>query len=203
MGRFGWIVLSSLAIGLAAGCDRADSSSKPNAGATGEGSKPPTSVPASTQPATQPVAESHLTIDGREFAFPPAKLRVSKTGDKITARLYTIDPKAALADDYKGNGYDLVMNLDDITEPTEVYNAFFQYKSKSQDFNDSPHGIFLEGSKYQLQPADVTARFLGDMLVVRVQVKGQFLEFDQSDVKAAPKPVFVDGYVLAPVEYKE
>ena len=130
-------------------------------------------------------------------------LRVSKTGDKITGRLYTIDPKAALADDYKGNGYDLVMNLDDITEPTEVYNSFWQYKTKSQEFSESPHGIFLEGLRYQLQPADVTARFLGDMLVVRVQLKGQFLEFDQSDVKAMPRPVYVEGYVLAPVEYKD
>jgi len=202
MGRNCWIVLTALAIGLAAGCDRTDSSSKPNPG-TGGATTPPTTSPASTQPATQPVAESHLTIDGRQFTFPPAKLRVSKTGDKITARLYTIDPKAALADDYTGNGYDLLMNLDDIAEPTEVYNAFWQYKSKSQEFSESPHGIFLEGSKYQLQPSDVTARFLGDMLVVRVQLKGQFLQFDQSDMKAAPHPVLVDGYVLAPVEYKD
>jgi hypothetical protein len=202
MGRTCWIVLSAVAIGLAAGCDRSDSSSKPNAGGTGS-SKSPTTLPASTQPATQPVAESHLTIDGRQFTFPPAKLRVSKTGDKITARLYTIDPKAALADDYTGNGYDLLMIVDDIVEPTEVYNAFWQYKSKSQEFSESPHGIFLEGSKYQLQPSDVTARFLGDMLVVRVQLKGQFLQFDQSDVKAAPRAVLVEGYVLAPVEYKD
>jgi hypothetical protein len=200
MGRIGWIVWSAVALGLAAGCDMAESASKRNTGTT---NKPATTLPASTEPATQPVAESHLNIDGRAFAFPPAKLRVSKTGDKITARLYTIDPKAALADDYKGNGYDLVMNLDDISEPTEVYNAFWQYKSKSQEFNDSPHGIFLEGSKYQLQPADVTAKFLGDMLMVRVQINGQFLEFDQSDVKSMPKPVFVEGYVLAPVEYKD
>ena len=200
MGRIGWIVVSAVAMGLAAGCDRAESASKRNAGTA---TRPPATLPASTQPATQPAAESHLTIDGHVFAFPPAKLRVRKTGDKITARLYTIDPKAALADDYKGNGYDLMMDLDDITEPTEVYNAYWQFKTKSQEFSDSPHGIFLEGSKYQLQPADVTAKFLGDMLVVRVQLKGQFLEFDQSDVKSAPKPVFVEGYLLAPVEYKE
>jgi hypothetical protein len=142
-------------------------------------------------------------IDGKLVAFPPAKLRVSKSDGQISARLYTIDPKAALADDYTGNGYDLVMKLDDIAEPAEVYNSFWQYKAPSAEFSESPHGIFLEGVKYQLQPADVTARFLGDMLVVRVQLKGKFLQFDQSNVTSAPKSVYVEGFVLAPVEYKD
>src|SRR6185312_5712979 len=131
------------------------------------------------------------------------RLRVNKANGQITARLYTVDPKAALADDYVGNGYDLMMTLDDINEPTEVYNSFWQYKSTSREFSDSPHGIFLEGIKYQLQPADVTARFLGDMLMVRVQLKGQFLLFDQSNVTAPPRSVYVEGFVLAPVEYKD
>jgi len=157
-----WLIAALLAAGLAAGCDKGTSSTTtiPNP------STQPAATEPSIQPATQPITESHLMIDGRPLAFPPAKLRVSKSEGQISARLYTIDPKAALADDYTGNGYDLVMKLDDIAEPAEVYNSFWQYKSPSHEFSESPHGIFLEGIKYQLQPADVSARFLGDMLVV-------------------------------------
>ena len=142
-------------------------------------------------------------IDGKPYSFPPARLRVSKIDGHVTARLYTNDPKAALGEDYRGNGFDLVMKLDDITEPTEVYTSIWQFKAPSANYVESPYGIFLEGIRFQLQPDDVTAQFLGDVLQVRVHLSGKFLEFDQTDAHQPPKSVYVDGYLLAPVEYKD
>jgi len=197
--RYRWVAAALLVSGLAVGCDDGGKSATPVGGAAAQ---PAATQPASTQPTTQESA-SHLMIDGRLVQFPPARLRVTKVGDQVTARLYTNDPKAALADDYTGNGYDIVMKLDDIADPAEIYNAFWQYKVASRDFSDSPYGIFLEGIKFQLQPADTTARFLGDALLVRVQLKGQFLQFDQSNVSAAPKQVYVEGFLLANVESKD
>ena len=68
---------------------------------------------------------------------------------------------------------------------------------------NSPSGIFLEGVKYQLQPYNVTARFLGDMLLVRIDISGEFLQFDSTDPAAPAKSVTVKGFLLAPVEYKD
>lgn len=197
--RYCWVAAAVVASGLAVGCDDGGKSATPVGGAA---TRPAATQPASTQPSTQESA-SHLTIDGQLVQFPPARLRVSKVGDQVVARLYTNDPKAALADDYTGNGYDIVMKLDDIADPAEIYNAFWQYKVPAKEFTDTPYGIFLEGIKYQLQPADVTARFLGDALLVRVQLKGQFLRFDQSNVSAQPRQVYIEGFLLANVEHKD
>jgi hypothetical protein len=193
--------LAVLAIGasLFVGCDKSDESApKPAA----PDPAPAATRPAATEPATQP-SPSTLLIDGKPFSFPPAKIRVSKANGHVIARLYTNDPKAALGDDYKGNGFDLMMKLDDITEPTELYTASWQFKSQSADFVESPYGIFLEGFHYQLQPADASAQFLGDVIQVRVHLTGKFLQFDQTDAHQPPKAVLVEGYLLAPVEYKD
>jgi len=202
--RYGMVVLWVVA-GMAIGCDRGqDAGAKPS-------STPPTTQPnqadlsPATAPATQP-SFSELTIDGHVLKFPAARLRVGMSNGQVIARLYTDDPKSALKDDYQGNGYYLVMKLDDIREPHEVFNSVWTYQASSRAYVDSPFGIFLQGIRYQLQPYDVKVRFLGDPLVVRVDFpKGQcqFLQFDQSDPAAPPKVVEVEGHVLAPVEYKD
>lgn len=156
-----------------------------------------TTEPATTQPASQ------LTVDGQSYPFPAARLRVSKSGKHVVARLYSDDPKAALSDDYKGNSYDLVMELDDITDPQQVYASVWQFKARSRDYADSSHGIFLEGIRYQLEPYNVSAHFLGGILQVRVDLEGEFMQFDQVDASSTPKSVFVRGSLLAPVEYKD
>lgn len=197
MGRFGWILPTVLL--AAVGCDRGN----PLSGPTPAPQAAPATQPGTTQPTTEPATVSRLTIDGKVYSFPPARLRVSKSGEHVTARLYTNDPKAALGDDYHGNGYDLVMKLDDITEPSEVYSSVWQYRNPDPTYVDSPYGIFLDGIKYQLQPSDVTARFLGDTLLVRIDLQGRFLQFDQSDGVQVGRQVYVKGSLLAPVEYRE
>lgn len=161
-----------------------------------------TDLAANPPPTTQPDA-SHLTIGSQVWKFPPARLRVTKSGDHVIARLYSNDPRSAINDDYKGNSYDLTMNLDGIRQPQQIYTAQWQHHARSREFVDSPSGIFLEGVKYQLQPFDVSAHFLGDMLLVRVDIRGEFLQFDSADPSAPPKSVMVQGSLLAPVEYKD
>ena len=194
-----WLIAAVLGAAVFAGCEKPDESA-PKA-ATTEAPAAATR-PATSEPATQP-SPSSLLIDGKPYAFPPARLRVSKADGHVIARLYTNDPKAALGDDYKGNGFDLMMKLDDITEPTEVYTSVWQFKAPSADFVESPYGIFLEGIRYQLQPGDVSAQFLGDVLQVRVHLTGKFLQFDQTDAHQPAKSVYVEGYLPTPVEYKD
>jgi len=205
MVRQSCLIAIIVAAGLHLGCDR------PKVTDTGPA---PTTMP-STAPATQPVAEapatqpatqpafSQLMIDGQMYNFPDAKLHVGKSGNHVVARLYTDDPKAALEDDYKGNHYDVQMRLDDIQAPQDIYTAAWQFKSQSAEYNNTAYGIFLDGMRYQLQPLDASARFLGTMFQVHIDLEGQFLIFDDSDKSAAPKVVYVKGSLLAPVEYKD
>lgn len=209
--KHSWLVAIVFVLGLSVGCDSRSPAPKPTAPTTAPTTVPstqPVSSTATTQPvaaapATQP-AFSQITIDGRTYTFPEAKLRVGMSGGHVVARLYTNDPKAALEDDYKGNHYDLQLRLDDIPVPQQVYMASWQYQASSREYNDSPYGIFLEGMRYQLQPLNASARFLGTMLQVHIDLEGQFLVFDDADKSGAPpKVAYVKGSLLAGVEYKD
>jgi hypothetical protein len=202
-----WLIAIILAALVHLGCDSGPTSPKPAP------TLAPTTAPAATQPSasadarnvapsTQP-ATSELLINGQVYKFPVAKLRVGKSTDHVVARLYTDDPKAALDDDYKGNRYDVQMSLDNLREPQQVCMASWQYKAMSHEYVNAPYGIFLEGMRYQLQPLNASARFLGTMLMVQVDLEGQFLLFDNADKSAVPKTVFVKGTLLAPIEYKD
>lgn len=200
------LIIVGVALTMVVGCD-----SRQGGVVKANPQTAPTTLPATTQPdafaaATEPATTqpaSQLSIDGLSYPFPAARLRVTKQGRRVVARLYSNDPKAALSDDYKGNSYDLVMDLDDISEPQQVYTSVWQFKARSREYTDSSHGIFLEGIRYQLEPYNVTAHFLGDMLLVRVDLDGEFMQFDQVDASATPRSVFVKGSLLAPVEIKD
>lgn len=205
--RHGALIAIVVATSLHLSCDRPKPVSTPSPPPATAPATLPTTEPVAQTPTTQPAATqpafSQLTIDGRPYTFPDARLRVGMAGSHVVARLYTNDPKAALDDDYKGNHYDVQMRLDDIQAPQQVYASVWQFKSQSQEFNNTPYGIFLDGMRFQLQPMDVTARFLGTMLQVQVSLDGQFLLFDDADKSATPKVVYVKGSLLAPVEYKD
>lgn len=204
-----------VALGLALGCDDRNKANKPTPAPAGSRSLPmtaPSTQPVSDATTTQPVAEapatqpafSQLIIDGKPYTFPEAKVRVTQSNGHIVARLYTNDPKAALSDDYQGNHFDLQLRLDDIQVPQQVYMATWQYQAQSREYNDTPYGIFLQGMRYQLQPFQASARFLGTMMQVHIDLEGQFLLFDDADKSGGgPKTVYVTGSLLAGVEYKE
>ena len=208
MFRACWLIVFTLGACWTFGCDSgaptAKSKTSPSPATEPATTQPDLSSAApTTEPATQPATLSQLTIDGKLYSFPSPRLRVVKAGNKVLATLYTNDPKAAINDDYKGNRYYLLLHLDDIHEPQQVYTSVWQFKARSREYVDSNSGIFLEGDKYQLEPFDATARFIGDMLMVRVELQGEFLQFDQTDPAVQPRSVFVKGFLLAPVEYKD
>jgi len=194
------LAASLLAAALLLGCDSKDASPQPSAAPSTPTSAPATQTADLVAPTTQP---SELLINGKAYSFPPAKLRVGKADGHVIARLYTNDPKAALADDYHGNGYDLLMQLDDIDSPAQVYSAVWDFKAASHDSPTTPYGIFLDGLRFQLVPSQVTAHFIGDSLMVRVDVQGQFIQQNQADPNDPAKVVNVTGRLLAPVEYKD
>lgn len=201
-----FLIAILLAAGIHLGCDQPKQTAPSSVAPTTAPATAPSTQSVSQGPATQPTTQqavSELTIDGQMYSFPGAKIRVGTSGTHVLARLYTDDPKAALEDDYKGNHYDLQMRLDDIQSPQMIYMAVWQFKAHSSEYNDTPFGIFLDGMRYQLQPINVSARFLGTMLQVHIDLEGQFLVFDDSDKSAAPKTVYVKGSLLAPVEYKD
>lgn len=202
-------IMLLIVVALLVGCDRGQSTPAQSIPAAAPATAPATTQPAdsATLPATQAAATqpaiSQLMIDGQMYKFPTARLKVSKANGRVIARLYTNDPKSALNDDYTGNSYDLKMQLDDLTDPHQVYTSVWQFKAPSREYVDGPYGIFLNGTKTQLQPSNATGRFLGDILMVRIDLDGEFLAFDSGDASAPPRTVFVKGSLLAPVEYKD
>ena len=195
------LLAAGLGLAALAGCDSKDATPIPSETPTTPAG--PTTAP-STQAAIAPTTQpSTIMIDGKTYSFPPAKLRVSKADGHVVARLYSNDPKDAMGDNYHGNSYDLMMQLDDIDSPTEIYNAVWQFKAVSHDSPSTPYGIFLDGVRFQLTPSVVTAHFIGDSLIVRVDVEGQFMRLDQTDATDAPRATYVTGRLLAPVEYKD
>ena len=203
--RQSWLAGALLVGGLLIGCKE-----EPKPSPSGPSTQPAATEPAATQPgtaepsapATRP-ATTELLIDGQPYTFPTARLVVSRANGHVQAQLYSNDPKAALSDDYKLNSYDLLMNLDDIHEPMMISSAQWEYKAPSREYVDTHYGIFLEGLAHQLQPANVQVKFLGTIAEVRVEIEGEFLDFDQSRTAQPARSVFVKGSILAPVELKD
>ena len=122
---------------------------------------------------TQP-ANAFLTIEGRVTEFPPARLRLSKTDDGLTALLFSDDPKNATSAGYKGNSFYFDLPLK-VSEPGEVVGAAYGYRAEDSEPSDTPNGIFLSGTRYHLQPQDVAIRFDGEGKKVMAQIAGRFL----------------------------
>jgi hypothetical protein len=220
--RVGLTAAMLLAAGVCvpAGCEKKDDKpsqpaqppnpstpAKPQARATDDTQPADAGADPATQPATTRPAKaaSELTLDDgvtqRTVEFPPARIRVSKHGDTVTALLYSDDPKAAINDDYTGNSYYLEMPLE-IREPVQIVSAEWHYRVDSNEYMDSPYGIFLQGMKVKLQPADVVVHFNGDMMFLRVQIEGKFLAYNTSNPGQVGQPVMIKGSLLAAVEMK-
>ncbi|HTW94101.1 MAG TPA: hypothetical protein VMD30_04855 [Tepidisphaeraceae bacterium] len=200
-----------LAFGLAAligGCQRPQISTAPAA-------QPATQpVVASTGPQTKPAQQAPLVslmVGNRQYWFPPALLRLSDVDGKIDARLTTDDPKEALEPNYVGNSFDLEMpNIADDQAWQEtgqgVWTCVSQGSLAQSDSDDSPHGIFLQGQARRLYPKTATVEFSGHGSHVTVEVRGQFLLYenearaDQSF--ALPQLVSVVGKMEATVPAK-
>jgi hypothetical protein len=157
-----------------------------------------TSTPA-TQPApphaqatTQPT-DSVLMIDGQSQLFGPAMLRLTRADNKIEARLYSNEPTGVLTGKETVDSYDFDMMLPDISDPSQIGQAVWTFKSPSSQQEDSPYGIFLNHQKKVLQPMDVSVQFSGQAPDVHVIIQGMFWEFPATTDASlgAPAPVMV------------
>jgi len=166
------------------GCDRPKETKAPSS-ATDPNPRFAVSQPAasSTQIATSlptapPIA---MKIEDRLVQFPPAKLRVGTSDGKVVALLYTDDPKDAIKNEYAGNSFYFQMQLD-ADEVKNFADSDWRFKAESNEQNDSPYGIFLDGHRKQLQPIDVAATFEpagGDQTLI--SISGKFLLINVED----------------------
>lgn len=200
--KHGWVhfacILSILAV---IGCERKP---MPRQGAeAGPATEPAlvsTTAP-STHPATEPTM-SMMVIDERIYTFPPARLRVQqkRSGDPVVAVLFSDDPKNAIDDNYTGNSYYLEMTLD-VASPDELGQAVWMYKAPSSSRMNSTSGIFLDGTKVQLQPLEVRVEFEPRGQEMGVMMQGHYLLFDGNDPNIG-RMVQVSANLTAKVEKK-
>lgn len=182
-----------------AGCDKSapTSTTTPSAPASPV-VQGPTTAP-TTAPATQPAVSSML-INQLFAAFPGAELRLETDGDHLTAILYSADPPTAINNDYSGNSYYLRMSLEQVKDASGLNGAEWRFKALSSDRSDSHDGIFLNGTREQLQPIDVIVRFETIPQGVRVRLAGEFMEFGNSPGDQPGILTSVSGDLTASVE---
>lgn len=164
---------------------------------------PPATAPVN-HPTTEPAASrptlSYMTINNRAVAFPLAKLRIERKGSRVTALLFSDDPKNAIDANYDGNSFylEMVLDADDVED---LSSAVWIYRSTTSERDDSPYGIFLHGHKEKLQPMDVRAIFEGGAKPTSVRLAGRFRSYTDSD--APPDIVAVDAQLPVHVIVKK
>lgn len=141
-----------------------------------------------------------MRINGRRIEFPPARLKLEKDDQTVTALLFSDDPPQAIKDNYTGNSFYLQMPLP-IAHASDLDLATWRHQSRSQDREDTPFGIYLSGRKMQLQPYNVTATFTpGDHDLTVVHLTGRFLLWNNADVTGLPQTVFVSAELPEHIE---
>lgn len=158
------------------------------------------------RPAAQPMQEPqpqdeladvpvYISIDGEPYEFPPAKLWLKRTGNRVRARLLSDDPPEALDRNWSGDSFYFEMdmelsageqiashNTDDPRVAGQVTAADLEaaewiFRSESSDRTPT-NGIFL-GSASHLQPISVNVLFDHvDENTVMVTLEGLFADFD-------------------------
>lgn len=209
-----WVV----AVVLSVGCDdsatptaRSGSSTVP-VKSTSDASSGVDAQPAgATQPHTSPAdtrpINAFLTVEGRMTEFPPARLRLTKTEEGVSALLYSDDPPNAASAGYTGNGFYFEFPLR-ISDTAEVDGAEYRYKGDDSEPSESPNGILLHGTRYHLQPQDLAIQFSGEGPKVMAHVVGRFLvvrttkNANAEDV-VVPEHAGVEGTLYVTSEVKE
>jgi hypothetical protein len=222
-GRWSLVLILPALLGAmlgAAGCDRRAAKTARNVPPPPGDDLPMVDVPAAgeAQPAgaTQPQAapdtqpaNAFLTIDAHlpdvaagVTQFPPARLRLTKTPEGVTALLFSDDPKNATGADYKGNSFYFDLPLQ-VTDVSDIRRATYAYKSDDSEPSESPNGIFLKGTRYHLQPQDVAIRFDGEGKKVMAQIAGRFLVVRTAGEGASGQVAAVQGTLYTTAEVEE
>jgi hypothetical protein len=158
-------------------------------------------IAASTAPA-EPTA-SMMMINGVAQWFPPARLRLTISGGKVVARLYSDDPKGVLTGKETVNSYDIMMVLPNVSDPAEISKTAWIDHSSSMDKQDTPYGIFLNSQQDILQPMNVTVRFEGQAPQMNVVVRGTFSLFHISEQTPNPAPAMVNVIAFLDAKVRE
>jgi hypothetical protein len=178
-----------------------------------------------TRPATQPDGELaedgtpvpvYISIDGEPYEFPPARLWLKRTGDRVRARLLSDDPPEALERDWNGDSFFFEMDMElppsdglagepvaDVggeVSARDLASAEWIFRNESTERADTRSGIFLGGQSH-LQPISVSVLFdpLPDGKTVMVTLVGVFADFDQArpEDKTARRQVRVQAALPA------
>ncbi len=217
-----WLIGLAMLAGPLAGCDDygpETAQTPPPAPAVTPAPATPalTPAPPATSPATQAVARvapqpvdtfMSVALEGmppQMVAFPPAKLRLRRAADGLSATLYTDDPPAAASKDYKGNSYVFEMDLADATGPADLSKAEFRYQepasaSAEAAAAETSNGVFLDGWATHLQPVDVVVVFEGETPQLMAKIAGRFRvvseqkgTFPRNAMVQAVLPATIDG----------
>jgi hypothetical protein len=192
----GMLILSLLFV--ACGCDRP---SQPATPASQPAQATPTTVPQTVPSPTSGRPPTLISIDQVRYEFPPARILLRQRDDRVTAVLYSDDPREAIEDSYSGNSFYIETRLE-IPDASAIDGAEWTFSTERQDRAESPSGIFLAGTRVQLQPADVQISFHGQPPTLQVRLSGTFLRFDALAPDAPPVPVPVAAVIPALVQVK-
>ena len=176
----------------------ADGADASNAAAQTASARQSATSPAETQPSV-----AFISVDGSPIQFPAARLRLTKSADGVRARLFSDDPKQAVAAEYRGNSFyfDIPLRIGD---PRELSGAEYWYRAKTSEAeDDSPNGIYLNGMATHLQPQDVVITFDGEAPRAVAKVAGRFLVVRTSGASTPGQFATVSGTLFAAVEVKE
>jgi hypothetical protein len=124
-----------------------------------------------------------IVIDQQRYEFPPALLQLRQHDQKLDAVLLSDDPKDAISENYQGNSYYLQIPAQ-AADVKELCSSPWRFTEATGERSDSPDGIFLNGNRIQLQPADVSVRVEGEAPSMIVYLSGNFHAFDTRDEKA-------------------
>jgi hypothetical protein len=163
-----------------------------------QASHPATSPEPATTQAAAPVP-AVITINQKRYAFPPAIVQLRSRDQKLDAILLSDDPKDAIKPDYHGNSFYIQIPAQ-ATDVKDLSSAPWRYTAPSSERSDSPDGIFLDGNRLQLQPADMSIRIEGEGPAMTVFLSGNFQMFDTHDDKSEPKLVAVSATLAARVK---
>jgi hypothetical protein len=175
---------------LSIGCDDAQETGKPTT--------QPVPVVKADQPgdstamvAAYPMRPPAIfTIDGRDVAFPAARIAIVSHRGGLTLRLFSDDPPTAIDPGYLGNSFSFDMRLP-IDRAEDLANTSWDHKPADAD--DSGSGIFVHGIHDGLRPYNVHITFQKTDGQLSAYVDGFFLHDDPQNPIAAPTQVHASG----------
>jgi hypothetical protein len=183
---------------LLASCDRSSQTTSPPSTAPAHVTSASSAAAATTQSVAAPVP-AVIMINQQRYVFPPAIVQLRHRDQKLDAVLLSDDPKEAIKPNYHGNSFYIQIPAQ-ATDVKDLSSAPWRYTAPSSERSDSPDGIFLDGNRLQLQPADMSVRIEGEGPALTVYLSGNFQIFDTHDERSEPKLVPVTATLTARIK---